>query len=216
MSENNKENNFVKFMNEVISKKWKENIDELKKEIIEEKYSKALIRKIQNECNRKGYPYDKILEKIKDDEMYASFFAKNPMKQSLFEEQQLFFLKKICEKVSKLPTSGNNSIYLENGKLIKGRTKGLSTKSLDFFDSEANIYFYAKYTNEEGGSQDNQFVDCKIFIHEANEYCKNNLDNIKFFALLDGMYFNEKRRKILSDLISETNVDRVQIISTKM
>ena len=94
------------------------------------------------------------MEKIKNDQLFALFFVRDPLKQNTAE-----------------------------------------TKSLDFYDKNTNTYFYAKFINENGGAQDNQFRDIKNFIEIANKI--STLSNCyKFCAVISGEYLKKKNGKI--------------------
>jgi len=158
-----------------------------------------LDKKIKNESHKKGYSYQDILNLIKINEMYASFFAKDPIKQNLAENIQLEVLQNITN-VKKLIQHGKKSIRLYDGDIITKSNK-VSTKSLDFYDEDNETYYYCKYTKDEGGAQDNQFRDVVIFIQECNKYCEKNNNSVKFIALLNGNYYNEKKINLLNSLI---------------
>ena len=197
-------------------------LNKLRKEsIVEVRYaaahkSKWLSDKINNYCKKWGY--DKVVEaglfnKILEDSFYATQFARDPLKQNFAENFQLEFLKKYKKTdIKKLPSHGKKAYYLIDGKLITNETKkpigGDATKSIDFIHD--NEYYYAKYTNEDGGAQDNQFKDGCLFIQQADKYCSNIKDDKKFILLVDGAYYDRKKY-ILRETI--TNKDRVFVMS---
>ena len=197
---------FCQLIDERRKKLLKNNINSVMKDASKTPIPDYLKNKIENECKRKGYNYDDILNKIKVDEMYASFFAKDPLKQNLAEKLQLEILSK-TNKIEKLSSNGENAKYLSNGELLTNLSNKPiinSTKSLDFYDSSTNTYYYCKYINEDGGAQDNQYDDSKKFILNVNLYYKNNINsNIKFILLIDGNYFNQNRKKELNNLVEE-------------
>jgi len=84
-----------------------------------------------------------------------------------------------------------------------------NTKTFDFksltVDNKIE-YYYAKYTNEEGGAQDNQYKDAVSFIDQANLYYKKNkFSDIKFILILDGNYYIKKMNDI-KKLINHSNI----------
>lgn len=176
--------------------------------------------KIENESKRKNYNFKDILEKIRNDHMYASMFAKEPIKQNLAENLQLKFLKERNKNIIKLPSTGKGAYYLSNGSLITNQKhKPLKTcKSMDFYDPDSKIFYYAKYTNQSGGSQDNQFNDLKNFINECLLYIKNSNreknDDYYFVILVDGDYYNREKFKILKTLIGEIGSYYIKVINS--
>ena len=91
--------------------------------------------------------------------------------------------------LNKLPASGKNCIRFNDSGDIVSNSAG-STKSADF---KINDYYVTqKYTNEEGGAQDNQRNDVIDFLK------KGSLKH-KVAALVDGSYWD----KHISDLYTE-------------
>lgn len=172
------------------------------KESKREKISKELKLKIENECRYKDFAFNEVIEKIQNDYMYATFFAKDPMKQNLAEKLQLRLLKLKYPNVKKLPNNGKNSIYISDGNIVSlSNIKDKTTKSIDFWDPVNKIFFYAKYINEKGGAQDNQFEDCKSFVREARSTL-----SINFKLIIDGDYFNEEKINILKSINTNNNI----------
>ncbi len=174
---------------------------------------KYLLSKIQNESERTGYKVEQIIDKIKIDEMYASIFCKNPIKQNIIEKLQIKLLQEKNPSIKKLSLRGINAIYLDDkGNLIKGLIKKTNnvTCSIDCYDKLTNTYYYLRYTNEEGGSQDNQFELVKIFIDRCNKNIALISENIalisenKFIIILDGNYYNDNKIKLLNNMILTT------------
>lgn len=93
-----------------------------------------------------------------------------------------------------LPQLGSNSLYLDNGKILSGKelkNKSKETKSIDFYWEVGNNKFYAtyKYTHEDGGAQDNQYIDVQTFLKNA---FNNDDKNTYFLAICDGDYYLHK------------------------
>lgn len=187
----------------------KENIKNVMEDAKKDVIPTYLNTKIINECSKKGYEYFTILKKIKEDEMYASFFSKDPLKQNIAENIQLEILNEKMN-VEKLPQTGNNSKRLLKGNLGFFNNNDC-TKALDFFDKKNNAYFFCKYTKENGGSQDNQFVDVIRFIDECNLYCNKNKDTVKFVAFVSGKFYTQS--KINSLNVRITNKHRIFVIN---
>ncbi len=76
-----------------------------------------------------------IIEKIKNDQLYAFEFMKDDGRQGLWEKYQLAHINEYRNAHAiKLKSSGPNAIYLDNGKFVKGKKPKDGTKSLDFKD----------------------------------------------------------------------------------
>lgn len=146
-----------------------------------EKGSKWLVRKIENYIERFALnsSVEDILVKIKEDYLFAATFAKDPGRQNIAEIVQLEEISKYCE-VKKLSNTGKNALYISNNKV--NSTKG-ETKSLDAIINDT--YCSLKYTNEDGGTQDNQRTDIKLFLNVAKN-CKED-----FAAIVDGIYWEK-------------------------
>lgn len=186
-------------------KLWKENIQQVISDAQKDPIPKYLHKKITNESIRKGYSYDSILNMIRSNEMYASFFAKDPLKQNIAEKIQFEKLKTRFQDIIKLPHTGPNAFYFSNGEITNVRAKS-DTKSFDFRSN--NKFFYAKYTNEGGGAQDNQFHDLKIFLENSKKYVSTHENDYEFIAVVDGNYYSDTKFAELLDL----SCDRVFVI----
>lgn len=196
---------FNNLLKQKIKELWKINIKKVMIDANKKNVPKYLQLKITNQVEMKSLDYDIVINKIKKDELYASFFAKDPLKQNVAKKLQLELLQKVNINCNNLPTSGKNTFYLNNGKLTKKKSID-STKSLDFYDEKEKTFYYAKYTNENGGAQDNQYNDVKKFIKEASKYCNLNNDNYKFVLLIDGNYYTKRKIKCLTKFITNKKV----------
>ena len=127
---------------------------------------------------------EEIEEGILNNIIIASKFCKDPGKQNISEKLAAEVLG-----LNKLPASGKNCIRFNDSGEIVSNSVG-STKSADF---KINDYYVTqKYTNEEGGAQDNQRNDVIDFLK------KGSLKH-KVAALVDGSYWD----KHISDLYTE-------------
>lgn len=164
-------------------------------------------QKIQKYCNKYGLTRGEVIASILSDTVAASTFAKSANRQRTAEKAQLEYLQKVRGvRVKRLPSSGHDSIRLENGELVFGATpRGAnSTKSFDAVSDNHHTvdYIYMKYTCGSGGSQDNQATDAIRFLDQAHEYVVNNDDRVRFVAILDGDYYR-RHRWIFDDYCSE-------------
>lgn len=153
--------------------------------------------KIGNYLERFGdiFTKEEIIAQIMNNDIVASFFAKDPAKQNLSEKE--------CAKwigVQKLPALGKNCIRFDsNGNIISKKEVGAS-KSADFLIE--GIYFTQKYTGENtGGAQDNQYEDVVTFL-------KNGSKKQKVGAIVDGAYWSDfgNRKKLEAAFANNPNV----------
>lgn len=189
---------------EEIFKRRQENIDDLKKTILENKKDESLMLKIKNYAERYGVPVSFVIDKLKEEDDFILFgFEKDPTRQNIYEEIQLEKIKEIplIIEVKKLPSGGKNAKYVVDGKIVSlnaEERKEKILKSVDFYwefsFEDKKICFFAsgKYTKEEGGAQDNQRNDISSFLENA----KKSFDKDLFFiALTDGEYYEKEIQK---------------------
>ena len=163
--------------------------------------------------------YD-IVNTSTDEELKSLFIAvrlaKDPKRQNIYENIFQNYLRSKGRNIEKLPSGGNKAIFLTKTAITKGKPqKAESTKSMDFYEKLGNkeYYFYHKFTKDEGGAQDNQYIDLQPFIRIAKRYCENKNDNNYFVAVPDGPYYNTERKRHLKDLASEFLNQRIFITS---
>lgn len=175
--------------NKLFQKKYKQQFDknllEVQIDINKNPLPKYLKIKIKNESIKKGFSENDIIENIKTNKLYASFFCKNPLKQNLAEKTQYIILK------TKFPDIKKCNLYLNKGKLITQKLN--MSKSIDFISESTNTYFCCKYINDCGGAQDNQFNDIKLFLNECKNLKINTSKNINIYLMLNGNYFNKNK-----------------------
>ena len=177
----------------------KNNIDSKKE--TKKTAKKALRKRIINWKERSGInkSIEHSLDKISNDEMFASFFAKDAKKQNTQESMQIEILYYLLEEGGvlldkyekpedlKLPSSGKNQLSLVNGELVKGQ-KSKNHKNIDLMIELPNsitVYLTLKYTGNNGGAQDNQK-------HNARSFLDNRGENEELFicAGVDGDYYH--------------------------
>lgn len=192
---------------------------------ISKKEQTELHKKIQNEIQRSGGFIADTTQCLKDIltcSTAAVHFAKDPLKQNLAEKCQLQYLQTIKGKVNlyKLPALGKKAVYLADGELKTNCTKAPSgtdsTKSLDFADANGDrtYYYYAKFTQIEGGAQNNQEKDAVCFVEQANHYANKHSHTEQVFILLvDGRYYTETRKADIRKKIDANNYHRVRVCS---
>lgn len=179
--------------------KYKSQIQENLKNVINEIETKDMKLKISNWANKFGYSFNEIKEKIINDEIFRCVFAKDPAKQNLYQNLASKYISSldIVENFKVLPAGGKDAIYLTNGKILKGdllKNQSKDIKSIDFMWNAKGFIFYAshKYTEMNGGAQDNQYKDIQDFLNHSRD-C--NEKKTIFLAICDGDYYLQKDSK---------------------
>lgn len=148
---------------------------------------KYMIIKIQNFCKKFDFSFNEIKKKILNDNIFASFFIKDPKRQNIYENEAMKYLKKFFPNIEKLSSAGANAKYIIDGEIITGlNRKPVGHKSIDFWVKEKDLYISHKYIEVEGGAQDNQFNDILNFL-------KNTSNKHNFMAICDGPYFSNRK-----------------------
>lgn len=148
--------------------------------------------KIRNFSEKTGFSMEEITNKIMTDNLFVFFFAKDPKKQNFIEKLVSELLK-----VDKLPASGSKCIrFNQNGDIVSINSGDVS-KSADFFID--GVYYTQKYTNEPGGSQDNQYNDVRDFLIKGSKQHKVG-------AIVDGAYWDNKRTQLKNMFAENDNV----------
>lgn len=162
--------------------------------VVQEQINEPWVQtKIENYLNRfPGLISKKEIEDlIKTNEVFASFFCKDPSKQNVSEKMAEELLK-----TKKLPASGKNSIRFDSNGNITSQALG-NTKSADFYID--GMYITQKYTIENGGAQDNQKNDVIDFLRRGSI-------QHKVMALLDGPYWDIHRKDLIKIFLDNPNV----------
>lgn len=153
--------------------------------------------KIANYAEKHGFEAEDIKERIKSDDLVASFFAKDPSKQNFTEKLVAELLN-----TKTLPQSGKNCIRFNNNGDICSTKSANTSKSADFLIG--NVYITQKYTRSTGGAQDNQYADVVDFLSKGSK--KYNVA-----AIVDGSYWDNSKRQELKNFFNNNN--NVQILS---
>ena len=179
--------------------RYKFQIKENIKNALNEIETKDMKLKISNWANKFSYSFDEIKEKIRNDEIFRCVFAKDPSKQNLYQNLASEYIQSldIVENFKILPAGGKDAIYLTNGKILSGdllKKQSKDIKSIDFMWNCKDFIFYAshKYTEMNGGAQDNQYKDIQDFLNHSRD-C--NEKNTIFLAICDGNYYLQKDSK---------------------
>jgi hypothetical protein len=219
--------NVSKKFSDFLKEKYVEAIKKNDEEIVicAKAKDKNLLKKIENyidtkltEEEIKIYNIENVLEKIINDSLIRSFFRKDPSKQTIHENNQIFWLKQTkYPDAVKLP-AGKGGYYFCDFKLQNIHPRpATATKTIDLHSEKSKIYGILKYTTCDGGAQDNQYKDVKHFIEQINGYCEANLEcEYKFYFFLDGEYYEQNSKKRINELNSMIKEDyKSRIIITK-
>lgn len=166
--------------------KRKQNIEQVRLEIT----SDWVEKKIEGHLSRfQGLTSkEKLSKEILENDIVASFFAKDPSKQNISEklaEEEL--------QLPKLPAMGVNCIRFKADG-TKTHLNSASTKSADF--KYGSTYITQKYTKEAGGAQDNQFNDVYLFLDWGAK-----LHSVA--AIVDGDFWDNGKREQLKKMFKE-------------
>lgn len=168
----------------------KKNIKQLQKEI-DTKQTKT---KIDNWAKKFQLNPLEVRQKIIDDDIFSLHYIIEPARQSFHEKLAAGYIKKFpnVSNFENLPNSGKNALVVHGGSIIpKKESQSNAGKTVDFeWDTDGyKCYASHKYTKDGGGAQDNQYNDLRDFMENSRQ---NNNDNIRFFAICDGEYYQHK------------------------
>lgn len=167
----------------------------------------SLLSKIKKWAERVGLEFEFVLYKVKTDPVFAMQFAKDPQKQSLHQSICAKYIEslRLVECFEELPPNRKGALYVQDGCVVsyKDKKESNNSKSIDFKWQYTlgphifEVYAMHKHTNEEGGAQDNQFADLKLFLNEAKKAVD---ENILFLTIADGDYYLKKSGSLDSRL----------------
>lgn len=181
--------NFTEYVeNEKVKARLK-NIEEVRRDI-----DKAWVKeKINNHVAAFNglITEEEIKEGILNNIIIASKFCKDPGKQNISEKLAAQVLN-----LEKLPAMGKNAIRFDDDGNIVSSAAG-HTKSADFIYKE--YYATQKYTDGNGGAQDNQRNDVIDFLKRGS--IKN-----KVAAIVDGKYWDKWRNELKEQFKDNPNV----------
>ena len=182
--------NFTNLVKQEKIKARKQNIVEVRKDI-----DKTWVKeKIQNHIIAFDglFTFDEIKQAILTNDLVASKFCKDPSKQNISEN--------LAGKVlgwDKCPQSGPKSIrFDENGDIVKIKSPG-TTEAVDF--NEMGYYITQKFTEEEGGAQNNQKEKVITFLKQGSIHHK-------VMAVVDGDYWDTHRQELIDKFKDNPNV----------
>lgn len=173
---------------------WKANAAEVPHEV--KSRSDRLKERIRSFIARFGFAEADVEQKVREDEMFAAHFAKEPRRTGLHEVLAATWIKALpmVEDFHSLPKSGTNAIYVTgDGNIMTLRTGAQRPgKSLDFRWRTKGIVCYAmhKYTKEGGGNQDSQH---KEMVAVLKNFMSCNEPGCALFIIVDGPYYQGKK-----------------------
>ena len=161
-----------------------------------ERGDKWLREKIANAADRYGLTRREIVDALKACAVLRHYFAKDPTRQSMHENAAAEFIQKI-RGVRKFEQARSEVKFVAGGRVVdRAELRALRaadsalrhSKGVDFAWTFGGRMFYAyhKHTGAEGGAQDNQYNDLKVFVREAAE---SGDAGAVFIAFCDGPYY---------------------------
>ena len=157
---------------------------------------KQLLTKITNSINRGeiiGLDTTNILSEIVSDNKFAiSKYKKDPTRQNISELCQINYIQKI-KKFEFNKHTENLRFNKDGTKLVNKKVPGAVSKSFDFTFTLKNgetSFGMGKTTFSVGGHQDNVEEETISFLDRMNTYNRFNDTPMKFFILVDGVFWN--------------------------
>lgn len=149
-----------------------------------------------------GYALKSVLDKIRNDTMFAAHFAKQPGRTGLHERIAAEWISALPEVTDfkTLPKSGPQSVKIDSdGNLRRGAGKKIPGKTLDFewVSGGKTCYAMHKYTKDSGGAQDNQFNEMKELMLR---FLRCSDTGIGLMVIADGEYYQRNNCAKLHEL----------------
>ena len=166
-------------------------------EVREQIHTADIQEKIANHIERWGVSIsaEEIEAKIMEDDLIASFFAKDPLKQNICENTAIFVLGSSAKKMT---SSGKNCVrFTTEGEIV--HKKGTNTSESADCLYLGEYYTTLKYTNGEGGAQNNQY-------EKVNTFLRYGSINHKVAAIVDGPYWDKHRASLEEEYGNNPNV----------
>lgn len=165
--------------------------------------------RVRSYATRKGLSIRACEKAFRTSKEFRSLFVPDVSRQNVYEKAfyESLILTFGYGSVSKLANAGDKALYVEKGRLVKGEKSPWNlTKSVDFDLVYGGNRFVIshKYTEHEGGSQDNQLTDIKLFLQECKGWKESKTYAI---AVVDGDFFKRnKRLQLLQELYQNKRV----------
>lgn len=184
---------FTAHMEQKLKEARIKNLAEVRKNI----HTSDIQGKIMNHIERwdGSFSIEEIEARIMTDDLVASLFAVNPLRQNICEKEAITVLGTLVEKMA---SQGKNCVrFTFDGDIV-------SKKGTDTSESADCLYlgeYYAtlKYTKEEGGAQNNQY-------EKVNTFLRYGSINHKVAAIVDGPYWDTHRASLMEAYKNNPNV----------
>ena len=175
---------------------WRENAGDVQSRLSDE--DSDLMKRVQTYIWRFGYRECEVRDRIEDDEMFASWFAKEPRRQGLHEGIAADWLRQ-DEDVNDfdvLRKSGPDAYYITSDGEIRQGMANPPGKSIDFYwkTGRTEVFAYHKYTKEGGGNQDSQFAEMKDALGRFQRSAERNKI---LLVIVDGPYYTQRKMEDL-------------------
>ncbi len=175
--------------------------------LLKEVNQKWVINKIENHLIRHPYlnlSVHDVQEQITKNPLIASFFIKDPSKQNISEKHFANMIMNFSKTEGFKNLGANNNNYLIEGQVINTINKPTGYKNIDFIFDYNNYTCICcqKYTQANGGAQDNQFNDVSHFLHNSI----NLQSGYIAIALVDGDYYTKQKLQKLKSINQSDNV----------
>lgn len=175
---------------------WRANAEEVYTRLMEDEPN--ILKRISTFIWRFGYDEDEVREKIYDDKVFASWFAKEPRRQGLHEAIAADWLnqEELTSDFDTLPKGGPNAYYVTSDGEIRKGMQDPPGKSIDFMWRTGNTDFFAyhKYTKEGGGNQDSQYKEMRDAL---GRFQSSGERGKALLVIVDGPYYTPAK---MSDL----------------
>jgi hypothetical protein len=168
-----------------------------------------LIQKIHKFAKMYGKSVQDVIKDLSTGNFIAlERFAISPKRQGRSEQIVAYALDQDNDVIdfTRLPKRGKDSLYFDNGRLCD--IKPETSHSLDFivYTKKHTIYMSAKQTEDEGGAQNHQYNELKLFAIATNGF---DTSIIKYGVIVEGRYYTDKRLRALLNLNSNFQVWRI-------
>ena len=138
----------------------------------------------------------------------AAALAKEARRQNIHERAAAQYVRGLphVAHFQKLASTGREALYITgDGQITTGAALGGApspSKSIDFRWQTGAITCYAaqKYTKEEGGTQEHQFIELETLLRNFQPRRNNN---VALFVLADGPYYTDVRFRQLRGLVRQ-------------
>jgi hypothetical protein len=166
--------NFNQLLSDFKKRQWQKNIDDVKynADVKADKLMYRLSRHIEK--TGLSISVDELCERVKTDDLVASFFCCDPKRQNICEIMQIDYMKYLGFNIKK------STIRIDKSKKSKYPIKSIDVEIDD-------KYGMLKHIDENGGAQDNQYNDLINFCNYADD------EKILYYVVISGAYFTPKK-----------------------